>query len=128
MAEPMLDSGAAVPSGGRASGPSTSSDEGPSSREKSLAARAPRVRLRQLDALRGVAILLALGEHRYVSDVWTRVGWTGVDLFFVLSGFLISGLLFNEHTRFGAIRFGRFFMRRGLKIYPGYYVLLAYFF
>ena len=89
---------------------------------------AARPRLRELDALRGVAILLVLGEHRYISALWTRVGWTGVDLFFVLSGFLISGLLFNEHKRYGTINFRRFFLRRGLKIYPGYYVLLAYFF
>ena len=89
--------------------------------------RKPPARLRQLDALRGVAILLVLGEHRHISDVWIRIGWTGVDLFFVLSGFLISGLLFTEYKHHKKINFRRFFVRRGLKIYPGYYVLLAYF-
>ena len=48
-----------------------------------------------LDALRAVAILLVLGRHADVSELWNRIGWSGVDLFFVLSGFLISGLLFQ---------------------------------
>ena len=58
----------------------------------------PPKRIRNLDVLRGLAILLVLGEHDYVSDTWTRIGWTGVDLFFVLSGFLISGLLYSEYA------------------------------
>jgi peptidoglycan/LPS O-acetylase OafA/YrhL len=48
-----------------------------------------------------------------------------VDLFFVLSGFLISGLLFREFKASGGIRIGRFLVRRGLKIYPAYYLLLT---
>jgi peptidoglycan/LPS O-acetylase OafA/YrhL len=54
-----------------------------------------------------------------------KAGWTGVDLFFVLSGFLVSGLLFKEHLRSGRIRPGRFYLRRGLKIYPNFYTMLA---
>lgn len=50
------------------------------------------------------------------------MGWTGVDLFFVLSGFLISGLLFKEYLRFGDIRPKRFLVRRGFKIYPVYFI------
>ncbi len=57
--------------------------------------------------------------------MWQRGGWIGVDLFFVLSGFLISGLLFAEHQRYGAIQFKRFFIRRGFKIYPPFYFLIA---
>jgi peptidoglycan/LPS O-acetylase OafA/YrhL len=53
-----------------------------------------------------------------------RAGWAGVDLFFVLSGFLVSGLLFREHIREGRVSFSRFFVRRGLKIYPAFWVLL----
>jgi peptidoglycan/LPS O-acetylase OafA/YrhL len=52
------------------------------------------------------------------------MGWIGVDLFFVLSGFLISGLLFNEFKSTGAINFRRFIIRRGLKIWPPFYVFL----
>jgi len=50
--------------------------------------------------------------------------WIGVDLFFVLSGFLISGLLFKEHQRFNCISFKNFFIRRGLKIYPPFYAVI----
>ncbi len=50
------------------------------------------------------------------------VGWVGVDLFFVLSGFLISGLLFKEYDRDGSINLSRFWIRRGLKIWPAYFV------
>jgi peptidoglycan/LPS O-acetylase OafA/YrhL len=52
------------------------------------------------------------------------VGWVGVDLFFVLSGFLISGLLYSEYKERGEISFRRFFIRRGMKIYPAFYVML----
>lgn len=48
----------------------------------------------------------------------------GVDLFFVLSGFLISGLLFSEYKRRRSIGFKRFFIRRGFKIYPAFYCFL----
>ncbi len=58
-------------------------------------------------------------------DPLVRSGWAGVDLFFVLSGFLISGLLFSEYKRSGGIRFRRFAARRALKLYPALYVLIA---
>lgn len=50
------------------------------------------------------------------------MGWIGVDLFFVLSGFLVSGLLFGEFNKYGTISPGRFLVRRGFKIYPIYYL------
>lgn len=77
-----------------------------------------------LDALRAVAILLVLGRHANLSQDLTRIGWCGVDLFFVISGFLISGLLFKEHKRFGDIHLKTFWLRRGLKIYPAFYIYL----
>lgn len=84
-----------------------------------------------LDVLRGVAILLVLGRHStylYTSHYlykWYSVGWTGVDLFFVLSGFLIAGLLFTEFKQTGRIDVRRFLIRRGFKIYPPFYCLIA---
>jgi peptidoglycan/LPS O-acetylase OafA/YrhL len=45
--------------------------------------------------------------------------------FFVLSGFLISGLLFAEYKKSASINFKRFLIRRGLKIYPSFYLLVA---
>jgi peptidoglycan/LPS O-acetylase OafA/YrhL len=59
-----------------------------------------------------------------LGKAWHQVGWMGVDLFFVLSGFLVSGLLFREFQQHGRVRIGRFLVRRGFKIYPGYYALL----
>jgi peptidoglycan/LPS O-acetylase OafA/YrhL len=92
----------------------------------------------QLDVLRGVAILLVLGRHFEMpnpggavgafADGWYRIGWLGVDLFFVLSGFLIGGLLLSELARHGKVDVTRFLVRRGLKIYPPYFVFLAYLF
>jgi peptidoglycan/LPS O-acetylase OafA/YrhL len=52
------------------------------------------------------------------------VGWAGVDLFFVLSGFLISSLLFAEYKKTQEISLNRFFIRRGFKIYPAFWVML----
>ena len=90
-----------------------------------------------LDVLRAIAVLLVLLSHSPVA--WMRAvglpqsvarafhqgGWMGVDLFFVLSGFLIAGLLFREHQKHGELRVGSFLLRRGFKIYPAFYVLLA---
>lgn len=82
-------------------------------------------RLRELDFLRGIAIILVLMRHQQISEWTTKMGWIGVDLFFVLSGFLVSGLLFKEYLKFGNIKPGLFLIRRGFKIYPIYY--LTYF-
>lgn len=87
-----------------------------------------------LDVLRGVAVLLVLGRHiehppelpeplQFLVGCWHRCGWVGVDLFFVLSGFLVSGLVFEEWRRTGKFAAGRFLIRRGFKIYPAFYVL-----
>ncbi|MBO0939015.1 acyltransferase [Fibrella sp. HMF5335] len=79
-------------------------------------------RLKQLDFLRGIAILLVLLRHQELVEYTSRFGWIGVDLFFVLSGFLVSGLLFKEYIKFGNIKPSRFLIRRGFKIYPIYYL------
>src|SRR5581483_3304979 len=82
------------------------------------------VRVRELDILRGVAILLVLCCHQSITDIFTRAGWSGVTLFFVLSGFLVSGLLFKEYQRSDNMRIGRFLIRRAIRIYPAFYVML----
>jgi peptidoglycan/LPS O-acetylase OafA/YrhL len=53
-------------------------------------------------------------------------GWIGVDLFFVLSGYLVSNLIFRELTKTGGFNAKRFLIRRGLKIYPAFYFFLAF--
>lgn len=78
-------------------------------------------RLQELDFLRGIAIILVLLRHRYLFQVTANMGWIGVDLFFVLSGFLVSGLLFKEYIKYKDFQPVRFLVRRGFKIYPIYY-------
>ncbi len=53
------------------------------------------------------------------------MGWVAVDTFFVLSGFLVSGLLFKEASRTGTVSISRFLIRRGFKIYPPFWVMIA---
>jgi peptidoglycan/LPS O-acetylase OafA/YrhL len=97
-------------------------------------------RLMGLDVLRCVAVVLVMIHHtphlppdagssplRTAFEFIQRTGWCGVDLFFVLSGFLVSGLIFAEHRAVGSVRLGRFLIRRGLKIYPTFYVRLLVF-
>src|ERR1700733_7570196 len=85
----------------------------------------------QLDGLRGIAILIVLLAHLdYLQGVaFARVlqyGRTGVDLFFVLSGFLITGILLDTKEFPGY--FKNFYARRALRIWPIYYAMLILFF
>ena len=82
-------------------------------------------RRRELDFLRGIAIILVLFRHIPFNTYTANMGWIGVDLFFVLSGFLVSGLLFKEYISHGNIEPLRFLIRRGFKIYPIYYMAIG---
>lgn len=92
----------------------------------------------ELDGVRGVAILLVLFAHLLhgapPADVpiyepihwWLRRGGvTGVQLFFALSGFLITSILLNEVGRSGTIRLGAFWLRRLRRLYPPLLALIA---
>ena len=83
------------------------------------------MRIRGLDFLRGIAIIGVLCRHSEMQNVITRVGGFGVDLFFVLSGFLVASLLFTEYQKTGSKNIGRFLIRRGFKIIPVFYVCLG---
>lgn len=74
-----------------------------------------------LDIYRGIAIILVLFRHHEVFPFFNKIGWIGVSLFFVLSGYLISGLLFKELIINHKINIKNFYIRRGFKIYPGFY-------
>ena len=87
-----------------------------------------------LDVLRGLAILLAMGHHINQVDAGpianllfapgVRIGWAGVDLFFVLSGFLIGGLILKEANLTGGFNYKRFLLRRILRLWPTLYTFL----
>jgi len=102
--------------------------------EPSASSSGRRRHLAPLDGLRGIAILLVVVLHgtdalsglRPVSETVlqvTNVGFTGVDLFFVLSGFLITGILLDAKGAPGYFRI--FYARRVLRIFPLYYAYLA---
>ena len=85
-----------------------------------------------LDLLRFVAILLVIGRHLQLNEsapawirTWNCGGWVGVDLFFVLSGFLVSSLLFNELRKSGTLNVGRFFVRRAFRILPAFWLCIG---
>lgn len=95
--------------------------------------------IRELDGVRGLAIILVLVTHfgvyghetvGWIGSAFHRLvdfGWTGVDLFFVLSGFLITGILLDAKGSEGYFR--NFYMRRVLRILPLYYIaVIVYFF
>src|ERR1700712_1056926 len=73
-----------------------------------------------LDGLRAIAILLVFTAHQRGDLFPVFHGATGVTLFFVLSGFLITTLLLREEDRFGKVNFASFYVRRTFRIYPMY--------
>ncbi|WP_174280143.1 acyltransferase family protein [Sphingomonas bacterium] len=79
-----------------------------------------------LNGLRALAILAVIWHHCYTGRVVALGrGFLGVDLFFVLSGFLIMTLLLRERAATGRLSLPRFWVRRALRLFPPYYLLLA---
>ncbi len=88
--------------------------------------RRPRVELTHygaLDGLRGVAVAAVLLYHGGVG--WAHGGFLGVEVFFVLSGFLITSLLLAEWSRTATIRLGAFWARRARRLLPALFCLVA---
>ncbi len=84
----------------------------------------------ELDGIRGIAILLVIAHHTHFvlapSAGWLpKGGFLGVDVFFVLSGFLITSLLLGEHAVSGRLRLWRFYGRRALRLLPALFTLLG---
>jgi peptidoglycan/LPS O-acetylase OafA/YrhL len=95
---------------------------------------------RQIDGLRCLAFFMVFCGHFYdvtrffpAGSVWVALlwpfnkrGWTGVDVFLVLSSFLIFSLLLAERDRHGKVSIGRFYIRRALRIWPLYFPYLLF--
>jgi len=77
-----------------------------------------------LDALRALAVLMVVVYHLNVAGIFNG-GFLGVDLFFVISGFLITTLLLAEHQASGRIALLRFFVRRFHRLFPPFAVLVV---
>ena len=102
----------------------------------------PSTRLRSLDGIRALSILWMIGFHvvwlaqwyleqddrtllldsSLLVPLWN--GHLGVDVFFVMSGFLIARILMHEFDSQGSVSFGRFYLRRALRLLPAYYLVL----
>lgn len=79
------------------------------------------MRLARLDGIRTIAILLVLLTHHRMI---TQVGWAGVDLFFVLSGFLITRILRSSFTQ--TTYWSRFYLKRAVRILPPFFILVGF--
>lgn len=91
-------------------------------------------RIPALDFLRSIAIIIVFfwHYHQHGSPAWVaavgRFGWSGVDLFFVLSGYLIGGQLMQQAVKSGGINFKDFYLRRFFRIMPAYLAILLLYF
>ena len=84
--------------------------------------------IRGLNGFRAIAVTAVVWHHTHAPIdglPMTGNGFLGVDIFFVLSGFLITTLLLQEHDKTGTVSLGAFYWRRTLRIFPLYYVVLA---
>jgi peptidoglycan/LPS O-acetylase OafA/YrhL len=78
-----------------------------------------------LDGIRAIAILMVVIFHARTRTAGLPGGFLGVDVFFVLSGYLITRLLVDEHQQTGSIRLSRFYLRRARRLYPALLLMLA---
>lgn len=76
-----------------------------------------------LDGLRAISVLAVIAYH--AGATWMTGGFYGVEVFFVVSGFLITSLLLDERERSGRIDFGGFWMRRARRLLPAFVVMLV---
>jgi peptidoglycan/LPS O-acetylase OafA/YrhL len=91
----------------------------------------------ELDFVRGIAIIMVMGFHFHavhtdnflihiIEYPLKSFGREGVNLFFTLSGFLVGGLLLRQYAETGNVNAKRFIIRRIFRIWPAYYVLIAF--
>ena len=79
--------------------------------------------IKSLDGIRAISVLLVFFSHM---DLWHIFpGFFGVNVFFLLSGFLITTLMIREHASRGRVNIKEFYIRRALRILPPMYIVLA---
>lgn len=78
-----------------------------------------------LDGLRAVSVFMVFAIHAFPGG--TFPGGLGVDVFFVISGFLITTILLREHNKTGRISLRKFYLKRALRLYPAFLVMVAVF-
>jgi peptidoglycan/LPS O-acetylase OafA/YrhL len=87
------------------------------------------IHVKALDGLRAVAVLIVMFHHLELlipeNKGFLKAGYLGVDVFFVLSGFLITSVLIKEHSKTNGVSLKNFFMRRTLRLIPAYWFFLA---
>lgn len=76
-----------------------------------------------LDGLRGVSVIAIILFHADV--MWIHGGYWAVNVFFIVSGYLITGLLLKEHDRWGTVDFVRFYVRRAKRLLPAIVLMVA---
>ncbi len=87
-------------------------------------------RITELDGLRAIAVTLVFFNHFAPIksapwlDLFRRLGWVGVDIFFVLSGFLVTGILLKARVNTDGY-YRNFYIRRSLRIFPLYYAIVT---
>ena len=83
------------------------------------------MRIKELDGLRGIAVLAVISEHylSWLPAAGSAYGWLGVDLFFILSGFLITSILLELRGK--ERYFSVFYARRAFRIFPPYFLGIA---
>ncbi|WP_049897647.1 acyltransferase family protein [Nesterenkonia massiliensis] len=87
------------------------------------AAEREKGRIHGLDALRALAVVLVIVYH--ISPSWAPGGFIGVDVFFVISGFLITSLLLREYRDHGRINLRQFYLRRARRLLPAMVLVVA---
>lgn len=81
-----------------------------------------------LDGIRAIAVLAVIIYHSgtsWMGESWLPGGFLGVDVFFVLSGFLITSLLLSEREKTGRVDFKQFYLRRARRLLPALFTMLA---
>ena len=103
--------------------PSTTDDPPRTPDEAARPSATGKSRISALDGLRAVSLLIIMGYHFGVG--WLGGGFFSLDIFYVLSGYLITGLLLSEYAKRGRIKLSAFWLRRARRLLPALLIVLV---